>query len=679
MTTNKELGREPSPSAPKPRQFAGEPSDQSRQPGNGIPCDDPPRSSFNADSIVDTVREPLLVLTADLRVRKANPSFYRTFKVTPEETVGQLVYDLGNQQWDIPWLRKLLEEVLPKDTAFDDFEVEHVFPVIGRKFMLLNARRICRPDNQTELILLAIEDTTERRQAEEARQESESRYTSLVKNIKDHSIFMMDLAGSISSWNTEAERIIGYAESEILGRNFSVIFTPEDLQRGLPGQELRLAREDGRAEDERWHVRKDGSRFWALGIVTPMHDATGHVTGFSKILRDMTERKCAELQLQEQAVALKQADRLKDEFLAMLAHELRNPLAPIRNSLHIMKQPGANGAMLQQVRDMAERQVQHMARLLDDLLDVSRISQGRIELRKEVVDVADLVNRTAEAIRPLVEERRHELTIALPYKPVRVEGDPTRLEQVLTNLVNNAAKYTDPGGHIWLTVERRGAEAVLRVRDTGIGISQDMLPKVFDLFVQAERRLDRSQGGVGIGLTLVKKLVELHGGTIEAASRGLGRGSEFVVRLSALAEESASLPKEDQRVGDTDRALPAYRVLVVDDNVDAADSLAMLLRLVGQEVRVAHDGAAALTPPQDLCPQIVFLDIGMPGMDGYEVCRRLRRQPGTEKALFIALTGWGQDEDRRRSAEAGFDHHLVKPVEPVALMKLLAGLQVPFA
>jgi PAS domain S-box-containing protein len=371
---------------------------------------------------------------------------------------------------------------------------------------------------------------------------------------------------------------------------------------------------------------------------------------------------------------LKEADRLKDEFLAMLAHELRNPLAPVRNALHIMKQPGANGAMVQQVRDMAERQVQHMARLLDDLLDVSRISRGRIELRKEAVDVAALISRTVEAVRPLVEERRHELTVALPAGPLRVEADPTRLEQVLTNLLNNAAKYTESGGHIWLTAEQGGGEIVLRVRDTGIGIEPEMLPRVFDLFVQVARRLDRSQGGVGIGLTLVKKLVELHGGRIEASSPGLGRGSEFAVRLPALRDKPRA---EKTRASGEDKAAPLLRrrVLVVDDNQDAADSLAMLLRLAGQDVRAAYDGPSALTQANDFQPALVFLDIGMPGMDGYEVARRLRGESHLQGAVLVALTGWGQEEDRRRSTEAGFDHHLVKPVEPTALEELLADLK----
>ncbi len=372
---------------------------------------------------------------------------------------------------------------------------------------------------------------------------------------------------------------------------------------------------------------------------------------------------------------LREADRLKDEFLAMLAHELRNPLAPIRNALHILKQPAVSGAVVQQARDMAERQVQHMARLLDDLLDMARISRGRIELRKEALDLRAVANRSVEAVRPLYEQRQHELTVSLPPEPVRVEADPTRLEQILTNLLNNAAKYTDPGGRVLLAVGREGAEAVLRVRDTGIGIAPDMLPRVFDLFVQAERRLDRAQGGVGIGLSLVRQLVGLHGGTIEAESRGLGQGSEFIVRLPALADDRGG--REGQQRPSAPAALPPHRVLVVDDNVDAADSLAVLLRLAGQDVRVAYEGAQALALAQEFCPQAVFLDIGMPGMDGYEVCRRLRQQPGSAAALLVALTGWGQDEDRRRACEAGFDHHAVKPIEPEALRQLLAPLALP--
>jgi len=368
---------------------------------------------------------------------------------------------------------------------------------------------------------------------------------------------------------------------------------------------------------------------------------------------------------------LRETDRLKDEFLAMLAHELRNPLAPVRNALHVMKQPAATAAIVGQVRDMAERQVRHMGRLLDDLLDVSRVSRGRIELRKEFVDVVPVVASTVEAIRPLMEERRHELTVSVPSEPLWLEADPHRLEQVLTNLLTNAAKYTDPGGRIWLTAERDGRHIVIRVRDTGVGITPEMLSRIFELFVQAERRVDRSQGGLGIGLTLVHRLVELHGGTVEANSPGLGGGSEFIVRLPALSDKSDTESSVQNGQAPSAR-LPPHRVLVVDDNRDAADSLALSLRLAGQEVRVAHNGPDALKLVEDFRPEIVFLDIGMPGMDGYEVARRIRTLPQCKDLVLIAITGWGQEQDRVRSQQAGFDHHLIKPVEPATVHKLLA-------
>ena len=618
--------------------------------------------SFSADSIVDTVREPMLVLSADLRVRRANRSFYRTFRVTPEETVGRLVYDLGNQQWDIPWLRKLLEEVLPQDTAFDDFEVEHDFPAIGRKYMLLNARRICGKDNQTEFILLAIEDTTERRLAEEARREIESRYTSLVQNIKDHSIFMMDLEGNITTWNAEAERIIGYTEAEILGRNFSVIFTPEDLLAGMSKQELRLARENGRAEDRRWHVRKDASRFWALGIVTPMHDAGGNLSGFSKILRDMTDRKRAEQALQE-------ADRHKDVFLATLAHELRNPMVPLRNGLQLLRlttEPEAR----EQARAMMERQLGQMVRLVDDLLDISRISRNKLELRKARIDLWAVVQSAVETARPQIEANGHTLTVTLPPSPVYLHADLTRLAQVFWNLLNNSAKYTEPGGRITLTAKVQGAEAVVTVEDTGIGIPAEALPRLFELFSQVDRNLDRAQGGLGIGLALVKGLTESHGGTVEVFGAGVGKGSSFVVRLPV----SRGVPvRKTQSPTDGAAFGPRRRILVVDDNRDGASSLAMLLTVMGHDTRIAHDGLEGVELAEAFRPDLIVLDIGLPKLNGLDACRRIREQPWAKNVVIAAATGWGQDEDRRRSEEAGFDHHLVKPVDAAALGKLAAN------
>jgi PAS domain S-box-containing protein len=415
-----------------------------------------------------------------------------------------------------------------------------------------------------------------------------------------------------------------------------------------------------------------------LGVITFVSAESGRrydATDLA-VAEDLAHRAAVAIENARLYSQLREADRLKDEFLAMLAHELRNPLAPVRNALHVMKQPAAGAAIIAQVREMADRQVTHMGRLLDDLMDVSRVSRGRIELRKEVVDAVPVIRRTVEAIRPLVEERRHTLSVSLPEEPLWLEADPHRLEQVLTNLLTNAAKYTDLGGQIGLTAEREDHRIVLRVRDTGVGIAPEMLPRIFDLFVQAERRLDRSQGGLGIGLTLVHRLVQLHGGTIEASSPGLGRGSEFVVRLPAMTgknDADALTRSGNSRCHD----LAARRVLVVDDNRDAADSLGLYLRLAGQEVRIAHSGPDALQLFPEFRPEIVFLDIGMPVMDGYEVARQIRSLPQGRDLLLIAVTGWGQEEDRIRSREAGFDHHLIKPVQPEALHPLLADHNPP--
>jgi signal transduction histidine kinase len=398
------------------------------------------------------------------------------------------------------------------------------------------------------------------------------------------------------------------------------------------------------------------------------------------LLRVGANQAAVALQRAEAVEALREADRRKDEFLAMLAHELRNPLAPIRNGLQIMRLAGDPGGEVQAAREMIGRQVEHMVRLIDDLLDLSRISRGKIELRRERVELATVLQNALETSRPLIEAAGHELTVALPPGRVWLEADATRLAQVVANLLNNAAKYTKPGGRIWLTAEQAGGQAVIRVRDTGIGLPPEMLPHVFEMFAQGETSLARSQGGLGIGLTLVKSLVEMHQGTVEAHSAGPGRGSEFVVRLPAL-EDDGAMGRRFDGVREGHPVTPSkrhpVRILVVDDNVDAARSLGLLLTMQGHETALAHDGAGALEAARTFRPQLVLLDIEMPGMSGYEVARRFRQQPDWRDVVLVALTGWGQPDDLRRCREAGFDQHLTKPAESGAIEKLLAELGPP--
>jgi signal transduction histidine kinase/ActR/RegA family two-component response regulator len=397
-------------------------------------------------------------------------------------------------------------------------------------------------------------------------------------------------------------------------------------------------------------------------------DETAFLRALADVLGMAVDRKRLEGELRLRARDLAEADRRKDEFLAMLAHELRNPLAPVRNGLQILRIAGDNLEVVDRTRDMLERQVQHLSRLVDDLMDVSRITRGRVELRTQPVDLAELAGRAVEEVRALIEVRKHRLTIAHHAGPVRVSGDPVRLTQVMANLLNNAAKYTDEGGEITLSVERAGNHAIVRVRDTGVGISAEMLARVFDLFTQVDNTLDRAQGGLGIGLTLVKSLVEQHGGQVEVASEGVGLGSEFVVRLPVLSDAPGSAPADKDDSGPA----PARRVLVVDDNRDSAESLATLLQLGGHEVATAHNGPRALEVATEFRPEVVLLDIGLPGMSGYEVARALRDRAELRGTLVVAMTGYGQDADRQRSCAAGIDHHLVKPLEPRDVRRILS-------
>jgi PAS domain S-box-containing protein len=516
------------------------------------------------------------------------------------------------------------------------------------------------------------DDTPPTARLETQLHEIEERFRLFMENVREYAVFMLDPEGRVVDWNVGAEHVLGWGR-EILGQPFSSFFPPDDVANGVPAAELRKAVETGQASDDRWHVRKDGSYFWALGITTAMRDQHGTLKGFTKVLRDSTDRKRFEEQLDESNKALQEADRRKDEFLAVLAHELRNPLAPIFNALSALEDDALPREAQRDARLVIGRQVRSLARLVDDLMDVSRITRGKIQLRKETLDFNEVVKNAVQTSKPFVEARRHMLRVMLSQEPLFVDGDLARLEQVLVNLLSNAAKYSGEGGNISVVAKIEEARAVVRVKDGGIGIPPEVLPRIFDMFTQADASLERAEGGLGVGLTLVKKLVELHEGSVEAFSEGLGKGSEFVIRLPMLPTPAAGRPVE-KRIHAPRMADKPLRVLVVDDNIDGAASLEILLKLSGHDVSVVHSGLAALDCVLERNPDVVLLDIALPGLNGYQVAERLRATPATQRTVLVAMTGYGQDEDRQRATQAGFDHHLVKPMDPDVLTELLGSI-----
>lgn len=618
-----------------------------------------------AESIVETVRQPLVVVDGDLQIHSANRSFYQTFGLTVEETEGTRLYDLGNGQWNLPELRSLLEEVLTEDSTIEDFEVEYSLPDAGPRTMLLNACKLHRADDHTQMILLGIEDITERKQG----QESMRRLAAVVES-SDDAIISKTLDGIIRTWNAAAERIFGYSAEETVGQHISLLIPEERLdEEDRIIAQLRAGQRVEHFDTER--QRSDGQIVQISLTISPIRDATGKVIGASKIARNIDERKRMEDELRRYAADLSEADRRKTEFLATLGHELRNPLAPIRTGLEAIKMLRGDPEKLTVICDTMERQVQQMVRLIDDLLDVSRITQGKLELRTCRVNLNDVVRAAIEAVQPLIDDARHELAVDLSAQPIHVDGDPNRLAQVLSNLLNNSTKYTPSGGHIRLTVERQDDKALITVMDDGLGIPLERQQDIFEMFTQIERSLEKSYSGLGIGLTLVKQLVEMHHGSIDVRSEGANQGSEFCIRLPILVESPATAIVSHQPVDN----LPALRILVVDDNTAAATMLEMVVKMLGNEVRTAHDGQQAVEVASEFRPDVVLMDLGMPIMNGFEAARAIRKQSWGQTMLIIALTGWGQDEDRSHTKEAGFDHHLVKPAEPAALQQILAAHQ----
>jgi len=509
-------------------------------------------------------------------------------------------------------------------------------------------------------------DLSERRRAEESLRLSEERFRLLVETVKDYAIFMLDTDGRVASWNAGAERIKGYAAHEIIGKHFSE-FYPEDARRKKwPEQELALAREHGRFEDEGPRLRKDGTTFWANVVISAVLERDGTLRGFAKVTRDLTDRRRVE--------ALEDASRKTNEFLAMLAHELRNPLAPMANALKLLARAPTSDPTELWVREVLERQTGQMSRLVDDLLDVSRVTRAAMVLDRKPLDARKSLRNALDAARQWIEEGRHRLILEIADERLEIDGDEVRLNQVFQNLLHNAAKYTPQGGEIRVAARREGDEAVISVRDSGVGMTPELVESAFEIFKQGSQSLDRPHGGLGVGLTLVQRLVHLHGGSVQARSEGPGKGAEFIVRLPLRAEpaiiDAASLSREDGKHAGTPR-----RVLVVDDNQDAAHALRLLLETDGHEVMVAADGAAGLALAREHRPDVVLLDIGLPTLNGYEIATRIRADPALKGTVLVAVTGYGQMHDRARASASGFDHHLVKPVEFRALQELLRETQ----
>ncbi|MFY9821100.1 MAG: PAS domain S-box protein [Thermoanaerobaculia bacterium] len=598
-------------------------------------------------------------------IRTWNTGAERLFGYTAEEVIGKSITLI------IPPERLYEEEMILAQIVRGE-PIEHFETVRATK----DGRRVhislsVSPIHDAEGSIIGASkiarDITERKATEAALRASELRFRTLTAHAPV-GIFMTDRKGDYLFVNECWCEITGLSLEEARGQGWIRALHPDDKERIFHEWDAVIAA--GQLFDDEFSFRTPlGKATWVQGKAVALCDDAGQISGYIGTVSDITERR-------EAVEALQDADRRKDEFLALLAHELRNPLAPLRNGLQVIRLASGDANAIARTRDMMDRQLSHMVRLIDDLLDISRISRNKMELRRSRVLLADVVSSAVETARPALEAFGHELRVTLPPEPILLDADLTRLAQVFGNLLNNSAKYTERGGHIWLTATREGDHVLVKVQDTGIGIPASDLPHIFDMFSQVDRSIERSTGGLGIGLALVEGLVEMHGGTVQAASPGQGKGSTFTVRLPILknrAESSAGEPAEEWPAS---AAKLNRRILVVDDNRDSAASMAMMLQLLGNEIRTAQDGIEAAELAEQFLPQLILMDIGMPRLNGYEATRRIREQSWGRDMTIIALTGWGQEVDRAKSSEAGCNGHLVKPIDWPDLEKLLIELQV---
>lgn len=626
------------------------------------------RARDYAEAILRSTTHPLVVLNHELRVITANNAFHRSFNLSLAETEGRLIYELGDGQWSNPQFHALLEDVLPRNSAFEDIEVTQSFRGVGARVLLVTARRLEQGPAQPPRILMAINDVTELRQMEQSLREREQYFYDLAQTLP-HVVWIHLPDGRVDWVNRRWQEYAGQAIAEVQDGPDAWLSAvhPDDRASARAGATEGFRSGLGFSMEVRLRRASDGAYRWFQYRSVPSHDRDGAVLRFLGTCIDIQGFKEAEQ-------ALTEADRRKNRFLRMMAHEWRTPLSAISQTLQILQLQDASNPERVRLHALMARQLANLTRMVGELIDHARIASGKITLEKEPIEVQAFINGVVDCVRPLMQSRRHELTVLGADGPALwIEGDALRLEQILTNLLLNAAKYTPPGGRIRLTVEREEGGICLRVQDTGIGISSEILPRIFDMFVQADQS-PGAPGGLGLGLAIARSLVEMHGGTIEARSAGIGQGSEFIVHLPTgrlpdnpvRASEAGGIPRP---------ATPRqHRILLVEDNQDSAESLKILLELSGQEVQVANDGATALALAGKFRPDVALVDIGLPDMQGDEVARLLHHEPGLERTVLAALTGWGQEEIQQHPQAHVFDRYFVKPVDIDALSAWLISL-----
>ena len=611
---------------------------------------------------LESIGDGVIATDAEGRMSFANPVAQRLLGYPAEQTVGRPLRDVFNIVNE--FTREPVEN--PVERVLRDRQVvglsNHTILIQSDGVEIPiddSAAPIQDGDGAIAGVVLVFRDISERRRAEK----TQATLAAIVES-SDDAIVSKDLNGRIMTWNLGAERLFGYREDEAIGQPITLIIPPERIHE--EAEILRRIRNGERIDHyETVRIRKDGTPAEISLTVSPVRSADGTIIGASKIARDITERRAMERQLRE-------ADRQKDNFIAIVAHELRNPLSPIQNTIKVLQLERSADRELQHYCDLIEKEITQINRLLGDLLDSSRITQGKLSLQKERIDLTRAVNRAVEATRPAIDEAGHHLTVDLSSQSLIVEADPMRLAQVFSNLLNNAAKFTESGGDIRVTTERQGNQAVVSVRDSGIGIAPELMSKIFDMFVQGETVMERRHGGLGLGLTLARDIVQLHGGTVEAKSDGLGHGSEFMVSLPLAI---GPRPVEAGRSAAIKMAAgsPPRRIVIVDDSKNQVLSLERLFKRMGHEVRVAYDAAGAIRVMEEFLPDFALIDIGLPGVNGYDLARRLREQAQFRTVTLIAQTGWGREEDRNEARAAGFDYHLVKPIDHQRLAEILTN------